>query len=83
MPSLVELMEVEGLSTRQAEAEMLGFDHTLVGQWLAESWKLPEKLIEPIRWHHQPEGTRENPLLTVVVHLADIMETAATPGCQS
>lgn len=73
MQSIVELVEVEGLSIRQAEAEVLGFDHSLVGQWLAESWKLPQELIEPIRWHHQPGEARQNPLLTAVVHLADIM----------
>jgi putative nucleotidyltransferase with HDIG domain len=73
MQSIVELVEVEGLSIRQAEREVMGFDHTQIGQWLAESWKLPEELIEPIRWHHQPDGARQNPRLTAVVHLADIM----------
>jgi putative nucleotidyltransferase with HDIG domain len=73
MQSIAELVEVEGLSVRQAEREVLGFDHSQIGQWLAESWKLPQELIEPIRWHHQPEGARQNPRLTAVVHLADIM----------
>ena len=73
MQSIVELVEVEGLSIRQAEREVMGFDHCQIGQWLAESWKLPEELMDPIRWHHQPEGARMAPLLTAVVHLADIM----------
>lgn len=73
MQSIVELVEVEGMSIRQAEQEVLGFDHSHIGMWLAESWKLPEELMDPIRWHHQPEGARKAPLLTAVVHLADIM----------
>ena len=73
MQSITELVEVEGMSVRQAEREVLGFDHTHIGMWLAESWKLPEQLIEPIRWHHQPENSRKAPLVTAVVHLADIL----------
>jgi putative nucleotidyltransferase with HDIG domain len=71
--SILELVEVEGLAVRDAEAEVLGFNHTLVGQWLAESWKLPPELAEPIRWHHKPDGARTAPQMTAVVHLADIL----------
>jgi len=67
------LVEQKGLGVRQAEQEVLGFDHAEVGQWLAESWKLPEELTEPIRWHHKPEGAKEVPLATAVVHLADVL----------
>ncbi len=71
--SINELVEVEGLALREAEYEVLGFNHTQVGQWLAESWKLPEELSEPIRWHHKPEGSRKAPQMTAAVHLADCL----------
>jgi len=71
--SIMELVEVEALAVREAEFEVLGFDHTRVGQWLAESWKLPEELVDPIRWHHKPEGAKASPELAAVVHLADIL----------
>lgn len=71
--SINELVEVEGLALREAEREVLGFNHTQVGQWLAESWKLPEQLSEPIRWHHKPEGSRAAPQMTAAVHLADCL----------
>ncbi len=71
--SIMELVEVEGLALRDAEREVLGFNHTQVGQWLAESWKLPEELSEPIRWHHRPEGSRKAPRMTAAVHLADCL----------
>ncbi len=67
------LVEQKGVNVRQAEQEVLGFDHAEVGQWLAESWKLPEELTEPIRWHHKPAGARQVPLATAVVHLADVL----------
>ncbi len=71
--SITELVEVEGMSVREAEMEVLGFDHSLVGLWLAESWKLPEKLTDPIRWHHQPTHARHAPKVAAIVHLADIL----------
>lgn len=71
--SINELVEVEGMALRDAEREVLGFNHTQVGQWLAESWKLPDELAEPIRWHHKPEGSRKAPQMTSTVHLADCL----------
>ncbi len=73
MKSISELVEVEHKTVREAEMEVLGFDHTHIGLWLAESWKLPEQLTEPIRWHHQPEGARNAPQFTAIVHLADVL----------
>ncbi|MGD8564616.1 MAG: HDOD domain-containing protein [Desulfarculaceae bacterium] len=73
MDSVNELVEVEGLSVRDAEVEVLGFNHTHVGLWLAESWKLPQNMTDAIRWHHQPENSRQEPLITAVVHFADIL----------
>jgi putative nucleotidyltransferase with HDIG domain len=71
--AITALVQSQGLAVRQAEQEVLGFDHTHIGLWLAESWKLPVQLTEPLRWHHQPEGARQAPLATAVVHLADIL----------
>lgn len=71
--SILELVEVEGMSVRQAEREVLGFSHAQVGLWLAESWKLPPTLTDPIRWHHQPAGARKAPRITAAVHLADVL----------
>jgi HD-like signal output (HDOD) protein len=70
---IAALVESDGLSMYQAEQEVLGFNHTDVGQWLGESWRLPEKLIVPIRNHHHPGRVREEKTSAAVVHLADIM----------
>jgi putative nucleotidyltransferase with HDIG domain len=70
---IAALVESEGLSMRDAELKVLGFNHAEVGQWLGESWRLPEKLILPIRHHHQPGRAKEGQLQASVVHLADIL----------
>lgn len=73
MEAIGRLVEQEGMNTREAEFEVLGFTHAEVGLWLAESWKLPEDLAEPIQFHHEPGRAKDAPLVTSIVHLADIL----------
>jgi putative nucleotidyltransferase with HDIG domain len=62
------------------EEEMVGFDHTLMGAWAASRWKLPEPLVNSIRWHHSPFELREQSgeihNLVVTIHIADIAARA-------
>ncbi len=44
---------------RDVEREIYGMDHTEIGKALAERWNLPEKLVEIIRHHHDPEASAE------------------------
>lgn len=43
----------------QVELEIVGADHTQVGAWLGQRWKLSELLLEVIRWHHEPDNAAE------------------------
>ncbi|MFQ5654285.1 MAG: HDOD domain-containing protein [Planctomycetota bacterium] len=54
-----EKMISRRISLCAAEEEVLGVNHTLLGAWLAEHWRLPPLLREPILRHHQLE---EGPL---------------------
>jgi diguanylate cyclase (GGDEF)-like protein len=38
-----------------AEQEILGTDHVQFGAELLTEWALPDRLIEAVRWQHQPE----------------------------
>jgi putative nucleotidyltransferase with HDIG domain len=60
----------------EAENEVLDFDHSELGQWLAEHWNLPESLAEPMRLHHRPEKAVLKPECTAIVHIADIIVRA-------
>jgi putative nucleotidyltransferase with HDIG domain len=57
----------------EAENQLLDFDHSELGQWLAEHWNLPESLAEPMRLHHRPERAILKPECTAIVHIADII----------
>ena len=42
----------EGVSFREAELDEFGFDHAELGALVAEKWKLPDRLVNAIRYHH-------------------------------
>ena len=70
----IEKMVAErNVAMRDAELKILGLNHAEVGGWLAKSWNLPGKLVEPISCHHAPKEAREEKLATAIVHFSDIM----------
>ena len=64
----------------KAEQEILGFDHTLVGDWLCDKWNLPANLRDPITLHHTPSQAKNATQATAVVHMADILVRAVEFG---
>lgn len=63
-----------------AEKEILGFQHSLVGSWIAERWKLPPALHNAIRYHHKPMQAREDREMAISVHIGDILARALCIG---
>jgi HD-like signal output (HDOD) protein len=59
---------------------VLDTDHAEVGGWLSKSWFLPEKLSEPIAYHHNVAGSEDHRIKTSVVHLADVLIKASGFG---
>lgn len=65
---------------REAEREVLDTDHAEIGGWLAKSWFLPDKLSEPIAFHHDVQQSQNHRIKTAVVHLADVLIKASGFG---
>jgi putative nucleotidyltransferase with HDIG domain len=63
-----------------AEMELFEIDHGLVGAWLADEWKFPQKLARAIRLHHNPEAAREYQEIIYITHVADILCRALEIG---
>ncbi len=70
---ITELSQEKKISRLEAEREILGLDHSEVGSWLAKSWNLPNKLVEPIACHHEPHLAKEEQQASAIVHFANIM----------
>lgn len=67
----------EEIDFMAAEEQVLGFSHTEVGTRVAQKWKLPNRLVQVIRYHHAPsqmivEGAESEDIqLVTLIHLAD------------
>lgn len=82
--TLRQLTEFGSKSLLEAEKEVVGCDHAEVGACLLKQWGLPEVLIESVANHHRPVTTPK-PLLSAIVHVADIiaLEAGIAPGVAS
>jgi HD-like signal output (HDOD) protein len=58
---------------RQAEFEVLGFDHTEIAESLLKSWSFPANLIHGVRHHHSPMGAGGFQREAAMVHVADYL----------
>jgi HD-like signal output (HDOD) protein len=56
-----------------AEFQVLGFTHAVVGGELLQAWKLPASLEESVMYHHNPGAAPSFPAETALVHVADII----------
>lgn len=71
-----------GMARPEAEQEVVGTDHAEVGGELLRMWRLPEVLVEGVRWHHQPRlGPPAG--LSVVAHVANAVAHRAREDAAS
>ncbi len=68
---IVKMVEEENIPFTEAEANVLGFDHAMVGAILTEKWELPEAYQIAVAYHHKPneippDKIQFQPLLDVV-----------------
>mgnify|MGYP003880889169 CR=1 FL=1 len=77
---LISIIKEKDISMIDAEHEFLGTGHPEIGEWIARTWFLPEKLIEPIACHHNVKKSVIHKTRTAAVHLADILVKASGFG---
>ena len=71
---VIKEKEETNCEIHEAEDKVLGFNHMELGEYLIESWNLPESFSTPIRFHHDPEAlVTKDPdidLITKIIHLS-------------
>ena len=77
---ILRLVSERQIYILDAEREIIDTDHAEVGGWLAKSWFLPDKLSEPIAFHHDVPKSTNHRIKTSVVHIADVLIKAAGFG---
>ena len=65
----------------EVERRILGVDHTQIGLFLAQQWKLPAPMATAMGYHHRPSRVAEDKRhLAFIVHLADILSMNCGKG---
>jgi len=75
-----KLVHERQMYTLEAEREIIDTDHAEVGGWLSKCWFLPDKLSEPIAFHHDVAKSKNHRIKTAVVHIADVLICASGAG---
>lgn len=73
---VLERLQAGGIDLLEAERELFGADHAVIGKQLVQRWGFPEALRDVVWLHHQaqaPAGRRSAGGLTEVVRLADLL----------
>lgn len=65
---------------REAEREVLGYDHAEIGGALMKRWQLPPRLVEAVTYHHRPLACPQAKEEASVVHLVDHVVNAMQVG---
>ncbi len=71
-------IEAENLLFKE-ESLFFGCNHTHLGRYLMQQWKLPLILENNVFYHHNPSAA-DSPVLPAIVHLADIIVNALGLG---
>lgn len=64
----------------QKERELLGFHHATLGAMLLKSWRLSERLVEGVAFHHEPHKAKHFPIDAAILHVANIVANSMAMG---
>lgn len=67
------LVKEHGMSFVEAERQVLGLDHALLGAAVARKWNLPEPITHAIAFHHNLEPAKKHRGIARLVALANLL----------
>lgn len=70
---IIERIKKNNESFVQAEKDVIGVGHAVIGSWLTEKWNLPSQLVEVIKYHHTPDNAPEQTQIASIVQFADFL----------
>jgi putative nucleotidyltransferase with HDIG domain len=73
-----ELHKIESITSNAvpldvAEHMVLRIDHAEVAALILTKWSFPTDIVNAVRWHHNPEATKNSDIHTDIVYLANQM----------
>lgn len=81
----IESIAAQGVPFVVAENMILGTDHAEIGARILAHWNLPAKIINAVRWHHDPDSSDVSNSQVDVVYLVNLLcqtsgASSQTPG---
>jgi putative nucleotidyltransferase with HDIG domain len=77
---IIKQAVAQGVEAPLAEVQVYPFDHTHVGQMIAEKWRFARELYDAIGDHHKPWADVPAGSLTSIIKLSDIIVHASGFG---
>ena len=77
---IVNYAKEKGILLLEAEQEVMGFNHAVIGEWIMEKWRLPPVIVQMVQGHHTPNKIMERRELITAIHLGDIFARALGIG---
>jgi putative nucleotidyltransferase with HDIG domain len=69
----IQTLSSDDVSFEAAERLVFGIDHAEIGAMVLKNWFFPEKIVDAVRWHHEPEALSEESVVVDIVHVADLI----------
>ena len=69
----IQTLSSKDVSFGNAERLALGIDHAEIGAIVLKNWVFPQKIIDAVRWHHEPDTPKEESVVVDIVHVADLL----------
>ena len=63
----------EHVSFEAAERIVLGTDHAEIGAIILKNWLFPQRIVDAVRWHHDPDASNTENVIIDIVHVADLL----------
>jgi RNA polymerase sigma factor (sigma-70 family) len=74
-------IDLNMISSLPLEA-LIGVSHEEAGAQRIDGWMLSTEIAEAVRFHHMPQSAVENPVLTSIVHVSDVLCTQMGLGLE-
>ena len=70
---VLEYCKKKNVSLSSVEIEAFGMNHAEVGGMILAGWNLPERIVEIVRYHHDPMESKKYFIEASIIQLADHM----------
>ena len=69
----IQLEASVSMPFQEVEHRVFGTDHAEVGARILKDWAFPERIVNAVRWHHDPGGADPSDTMVDLIHLANVL----------